>query len=117
MPGDVGIPDAPGAVPTRRTTLPATPRAGNFVSVSKLNGAIRGAWAIDPSLLVPPALLHPLERGEMERSKKNLSLKTNNGAITADVTLVTGFSGSGRAAAFEASTYNGAVRFSLVRIS
>lgn len=113
MPGGVGAPDAPGAVPTRRTTLP-TPKASNFVSVSKANGAIKGAWAIDPSLPVPSLLLPPLERGETERSRRNFYLQTNNGAITADVTLVTGLSGSSRsAAAFEASTYNGSVKFSL----
>ncbi|RXW22758.1 hypothetical protein EST38_g3118 [Candolleomyces aberdarensis] len=112
----VQAPDMPRAVPTRRPTLP-TPKASKFVSLAKPNGAIKGTWSIDPSLIVPAPFLPPLQRGETDQSRKNLYLKTNNGAITADVTLVTGLSRSTSdarsAVSFEALTFNGSVKFSL----
>ncbi|PPR05493.1 hypothetical protein CVT26_009060 [Gymnopilus dilepis] len=60
-------------------------RPSNFISISKINGAVQGTWVINPGLVLPSALLPPLEKGETEETRKNLSLDSRNGAIDADV--------------------------------
>ncbi|KAF6756307.1 hypothetical protein DFP72DRAFT_810418, partial [Ephemerocybe angulata] len=99
------------------------PKATNYVSIAKLMGAVQGHWVIDPRIIIPAALLPPLSPGETQNGRKNLSLRTQTGAIKADVTLVPSISDpdyknkpeTQRVAAFEAHTMNGSVSFNLVR--
>lgn len=90
-----------------------------MVSTSKLSGSIKGTWVVDPAIIIPAPLLPNLCPGETEETRRNLYLKTNNGAIAADVTLVPRASvRDGRQrVTLAASTLNGSVKFSLVRIS
>lgn len=105
-----------------------TPRAPaqkptNMVFISKLSGSVKGFWVIDPAIVIPAALLPKSQYpnfGLTDEPRTNLLLKTNNGAIAADVTLVPRASESikdGRSRiTLAATTFNGSVKFALVRI-
>ncbi|EIW77356.1 hypothetical protein CONPUDRAFT_168299 [Coniophora puteana RWD-64-598 SS2] len=64
------------------------PRPTNYLYISGGDHAIRGAYAIDPAMRIPPAVLPPLEDGEEEGSRKNLKMTTRNGSISADILLI-----------------------------
>jgi hypothetical protein len=60
-------------------------KPSNFVYLSNTNSKIRGKWVVDPALVIPRDFLPPLSSGETELTRKNLSLKSTNGLIDADV--------------------------------
>lgn len=64
------------------------PHVTNFLHISKRDGSIQGKWTVDPTLSVPEALLVPLPEGETTR--ENLKIATNDGAVRADVRLISG---------------------------
>lgn len=43
---------------------------------------------IDPTLVIPPALLPPLAEGETEDTRRNLMLDSKNGTVDADVYIL-----------------------------
>lgn len=106
----------PRATPRRTSSgfsgLPAQ-RPTNFVSVSKVSGSVKGTWVVDPAIVIPTPLLPALYPGETEATRRNFFLKTNNGAIVAEVTMIPrALAKDGRQrVTFGASTLNGAVRF------
>ena len=57
----------------------------NFVYISNTNSKIQGKWVVDPALVIPRNFLPPLSSGETELTRKNLSLKSTNGLVHADV--------------------------------
>jgi len=75
-----------GAAPS--SSAPSQPPATNFLRISKNDGSIRERWTIDPTLSVPEAFLVPLPDGETTRD--NLKITANDGAIRADICLVSG---------------------------
>ena len=95
-------------------------RPSNFISISKINGAVQGTWVINPGLVLPSALLPPLEKGETEETRKNLSLDSRNGAIDADVYVLPPPSTSSalvkprQRVTIHAKSWNGAVTVKLV---
>ena len=60
-------------------------KPSNFVYLSKTNSKIRGSWVVDPAVVIPRDFLPPLTSGETELTRKNLSLRSTNGSIHADV--------------------------------
>ena len=80
-------------------TVSETPQAGpsnldrsvpndqpcNFVSVSRRDSSIKGTWLLDPMLSIPSEFLPPLPKGESGSTRKNLSFKTRDGSINADI--------------------------------
>jgi hypothetical protein len=60
-------------------------RPSNFVYLSNTNSKIQGKWVVDPALIIPRNFLPPLLSGETELTRKNLSLRTINGHVHADV--------------------------------
>ena len=69
------------------TPIPPGMKPCNYVSVSKTN--VTGAFAIDPTLRMPPTLPRPVEAG----NEMNLSLKAED-AADVDIYLVAGGRGS-----------------------
>jgi hypothetical protein len=61
------------------------PPPANYVSVSKRDGSIRGTWTIDSRLRIPEDLLASVEAGA---ERHNLSLRTKDGALSANIALV-----------------------------
>ena len=57
----------------------------NFVYLSNTNSKIQGKWVVDPALVIPRTFLPPLSSGETELTRKNLSLRSTNGLVHADV--------------------------------
>ena len=57
----------------------------NFVSVSRRDSSIKGTWLLDPMLSIPSEFLPPLPKGESGSIRKNLSFKTRDGSINADI--------------------------------
>jgi len=75
-----GQPEQPG-----QQSSALLPPASNLISIHKINGCIRGTWVVDTDLKVPKTLLSPpSSTGE----RHHLSLTSFNGAITADVALL-----------------------------
>ena len=63
-------------------------QACNFISFVRKNNSVKGSFVVDPSLLIPSALLPPLPEGEAEESRKNLRLESTNGSVDTDIMLV-----------------------------
>jgi hypothetical protein len=68
--------------PSTRSFLP---KPTNFVSISKMNGSVKGSWVIDPTLSIPASFLPALEENEI---RKNFSVASKNGAIDVDLTIM-----------------------------
>lgn len=60
-------------------------KPSNFVYLSNTNSKIQGKWVVDPALVIPRNFLPPLSSGETELTRKNLSLRSTNGLVHADV--------------------------------
>ncbi|KAF8908557.1 hypothetical protein CPB84DRAFT_1674153, partial [Gymnopilus junonius] len=60
-------------------------KPSNYIHVSRANGGVKGVWVLDPSLVIPSALLPPLSSGETEDARKNLILESKNGNVHGDV--------------------------------
>ncbi|KAJ7624301.1 hypothetical protein DFH06DRAFT_1059151 [Mycena polygramma] len=73
-------------------TLPAAASdAGkpiNFLSLSRPQGSIKGAYFIDPRIQIPQSLLPPFTADETEATRRNVDLHTNHGSIKVDLSLV-----------------------------
>ena len=91
------------------SSRPPGPPPSNHVSLVQANNKIVGYWNLDTALRVPESLLRPLAADQAERP--NLYLNTRNGAIHADIALV---SGSTQRATIEIDTGNGKVVVSMV---
>ncbi|KAG5719100.1 hypothetical protein E4T56_gene2102 [Termitomyces sp. T112] len=89
------VPDAPilratspdSLVPARQTATQTAMQPSNYISISRNNTSVRGAWLLDPSLLIPSIFLPPLLPDETEETRRNLYIKSSNGSIDADITL------------------------------
>lgn len=57
----------------------------NFVSISRRDSSIKGTWLLDPMLSIPADLLPPLPEEESENTRTNLSLRTKDGSINANI--------------------------------
>ncbi|KAF8799573.1 hypothetical protein BYT27DRAFT_6859314 [Phlegmacium glaucopus] len=66
----------------RGSTFPNI-KPSNFVSLSRMNGSIKGSWLIDPSLHIPSSFLPPLP--PTAGARRNLFLESKNGTIDADI--------------------------------
>jgi len=100
-----------------RPLPPLSPlKVTNYVSTVRLNGAVKNSWVIDPQMVIPAPLLSSLGPGETEADRKNLYIRTNNGKVVADVTLVSNASNRRHRdfALFHAETLNGSITFDLV---
>lgn len=69
------------------TKLPPNVKPAKYMAQSNGDN-IKGVWAIDPGIFIPLSLLPPLERGQTEDSRPNLSLKSYYGSIDADIYVV-----------------------------
>ncbi|KAF8067928.1 hypothetical protein FPV67DRAFT_1165290 [Lyophyllum atratum] len=67
-------------------TLPAV-KPSNYVSMSRVNGSLKGVWVLDPCLAIPASLLPPLSAEETADTRRNFNLKTTNGVIDVDVSF------------------------------
>ncbi|KAK7457762.1 hypothetical protein VKT23_010101 [Stygiomarasmius scandens] len=76
-----------GTVPPGPTTVATSSQAVNYISLNQPLGSIDCKYIIDPFVYIPRAFLPPLAEGQSEVSRKNLSLRTKMGGITADVTM------------------------------
>lgn len=65
--------------------LPPSIEATNFVQMIRKEGSVKGTWIIDPTLVIPPALLPPLPDGAAEGDRKNLHLQSKEGSVYGDV--------------------------------
>ena len=90
-----------------------------MVSVSKMSGSVKGTWVVDPAIIIPAPLLPSLLSGETEQSRRNLYLKTNNGPVAADVTVVsrTSVKDGRKRVTLATTTLNGSVKVALVSTS
>ncbi|RXW22747.1 hypothetical protein EST38_g3117 [Candolleomyces aberdarensis] len=95
------------------------PKATNFVSLFKLNGSVKGTWVINPTIPLPAPFLQPVDPSQTENVRKNLYLKSHNGAVSADVSLVPTVSDEASRVeqssfvVLEAETFNGSVTLKL----
>ncbi|KAJ6530795.1 hypothetical protein DFH09DRAFT_1409734 [Mycena vulgaris] len=60
----------------------------NFLSLSRGNSSIKGAYVIDPAVKIPPFMLPPLAADETAATRRNVFLHTSNGAIDVDLFVV-----------------------------
>lgn len=67
------------------STTSSLPKPSNFISISKLNGSVKGTWVIDPTLVVPTSFLPALAENE---TRKNFSVSSKNGMIDVDLTIM-----------------------------
>lgn len=83
--------------------------------LSRTNAAVRGAWLLDPTLHIPDSVLAPLQDGA---ERKNMSLKSRNGPISADVRVAPseGPRPLGERTTLEFSAHNGSISVRIVRI-
>jgi hypothetical protein len=111
----------PAAETSSRVQPTGIPRACNYLSLSRPNSAIRGTYAINPDLYIPPSLLPPLGWDESESDRKNLKLMSSNGAIDIDIFLlgqspIDGANPS-RRTLMDVKSANGTVNVKLVRLA
>jgi len=60
----------------------------NYLALSNDNDTIRGEFVIDPSISIPSSMLPPLCDSKTEEDRENLSLKSKNGSVHADIWLL-----------------------------
>ena len=60
----------------------------NLLSLSTRDSTIRGEFVIDPSICIPSVVLPPLNDGETENDRKNLSLTSKHSSVYADIWLL-----------------------------
>ncbi|KAJ2912970.1 hypothetical protein MD484_g7433, partial [Candolleomyces efflorescens] len=95
------------------------PKPTNFVSLFKLNGSVKGKWVINPTIPLPAPFLQPVDPSQADHIRKNLYLKSHNGAISADVNLVPTVSDEAprteqsQYVVLEAETFNGSATLKL----
>jgi hypothetical protein len=80
-------PDPPPLASTSTSSQHPDPniKPSNFVYLSNTNSKIQGKWVVDPAFVIPWNFLPPLSSGETELTRKNLSLRSTNGLVQADV--------------------------------
>ncbi|KAF7326149.1 hypothetical protein MKEN_00466400 [Mycena kentingensis (nom. inval.)] len=81
-------PPAAPPPPPKAPSPPSDIKAANYVTISRRDGAIRGAFVVDPRLKIPAQLLAPLLKDETEETRRNINLSTKDGRIDADVWVV-----------------------------
>ncbi|KAJ6517460.1 hypothetical protein C8R47DRAFT_1063145 [Mycena vitilis] len=77
--------------PVERTPPAAASDAGkpvNFLSLSRPQGSIKGAYFIDPRIRISQSLLPPLAADETEATRRNAYLHTSHGSIKVDLSLI-----------------------------
>ena len=85
-PPDYSQVDLENSTPFASTSRPLPDiKSCNFVSLSRQNESVSGSWIIDPSMMVPPALMPPLLSNENEETRKNILLSSHNGSVDAQV--------------------------------
>ncbi|KAF8240049.1 hypothetical protein L208DRAFT_1235294, partial [Tricholoma matsutake] len=60
----------------------------NFITIVRKDGSVKGAWVIDPTLVIPTSFLTPVAENE---NRKNFSVIARDGAVDVDVTVVQGY--------------------------
>jgi len=75
--------------PPYESVQPVLPQPCNFISIKRVNEAVKDTFVIDPSITLPPALLTPLDDGTQERDRKNIHLQSVNGSVDVSVVFVT----------------------------
>lgn len=85
--------------------------ASNFVVINRQNEGIKAAYVLDPTMVIQPSMLPPLDAGE---ERKNLSLQSKNGAVEADVTIAP-VDNHGMRATISVKSRNGQVHCNLHR--
>ncbi|KAK0204940.1 hypothetical protein DFS33DRAFT_1324041 [Desarmillaria ectypa] len=63
-------------------------KASNYVNIQRHMNSIEESFYIDPNLRLPQALLPSLRAGEMEDTRRNLSIDMTMGTINVDVTII-----------------------------
>ena len=99
----------------RLSTIPDI-KPSNFVNLNRANESIKGSWLIDPSLSIPESFLYPLPT---EGARSNLILESKNGAINADIYLLSSGRSNKNASKFiviHTQSINGSVKTRLVSL-
>ncbi|KAJ6530797.1 hypothetical protein DFH09DRAFT_1183899 [Mycena vulgaris] len=82
---------APKPPPAAAALIPPPPpdvKPTNFLSLSRGNSSIKGAYVIDPAVKTPLFMLPPLAADETAATRRNVFLHTSNGAIDVDLFVV-----------------------------
>jgi hypothetical protein len=75
-------------LPLVPTSVTATsPKAANYISLNQPLSSINCTYIIDPLIQIPQSFLPALAPGQSEADRKNLSIRTKMGSITADITV------------------------------
>jgi len=60
----------------------------NYLALSNDNDTVRGEFVIDPSISIPYSMLPPLCDNKTEEDRENLSVKSKNSSVHADIWLL-----------------------------
>lgn len=60
----------------------------NYLYLFSEHSSVKGEYAIDPSMKIPPSLLPPLSPEESEADRKNLRVHSTNGSVNAEIWLL-----------------------------
>ena len=97
----------------RLSTIPNI-KPSNYVNLNRANESIKGSWLIDPSLSIPESFLPP---PPTEGARSNVILESKNGAIDADIYLLSTSHSNKNTSKFiviQTQSNNGSVRTRLV---
>lgn len=85
--------------------------ASNFIAIDHQSRNIKGKYLVDPTLVIPAALLPPTNPGE---DRKNLALRTDNGEVNVEITVPPVENYNGRVT-LDIESGNGAIKCGLHR--
>jgi hypothetical protein len=60
----------------------------NHLYLFSEHSSVKGEYAIDPSMKIPPSLLPPLSPEESEADRKHLCVHSTNGSVNAEIWLL-----------------------------
>lgn len=84
----------------------------NYCHIRETNRAVEGTWAVDTQLRIPPALM-PKSKGKAKPD--NIYLYSQNGRISAVISLLPVASEKPEKALLSAESWNGPIVISVVR--